>query len=117
MMVSAPNWRGTGLRAIYGTRGLSGRCRGVGQDAGSPDVFSPGELASLVPEVGPNAPGILQVGALAQQTSASGQYSVNPSTGQLVQNMIPGVSNSALVWIAGGLVGFVLLAGISGGRR
>lgn len=112
MITRAQNWRGTGIRAIAGTRGL-------GQDSGNgaPDVFSPAELASLVPAVGPNAPGILQVGNLATQISSGGGYSLNPSTGQLQANLIPGISNAGLLWIGGALVGVALLAGIARGRR
>jgi hypothetical protein len=97
----------------------------------SPDVFSASDIQTL--ELGPGyscaGPGLtncgpdssqvapLQVGALAQQTSSSGQYSLNPSTGQLQQNVVPGISNTTLLWIGGGIFGAVLLAGAMGGRR
>lgn len=122
MIVKAPNWRGTAINAIRGTRGLSGRCcRGMGQDAssGGPDIFTQSEIAGLVPPVGPNANVVapLQVGTLAQQISSSGQYSLSPSSGQLVTNWIPGVSNSTLLIGGAAVLGFVLVMGMARGRR
>ena len=85
-----------------------------------PDTFSASDLASLVPAAGPDASAVapLQVGALAQQVSSSGQYSVNPSTGQLETNVIAGVSNSSLLlWVGLGFGGVLLLGAFAGGRR
>lgn len=90
---------------------------GMGSPNDQPDVFSAADIASLVPPVGPDQSAPLQVGALSQQISSSGQYSLNPSTGQLQQNVVAGVSNTSLMWIAGGLLGGVVLLGALGGRR
>lgn len=118
MITRAPNWRGTGINAIYGTRGLSGRRsrRGVGD---TPDTFSAADLAWLNPSYGPDASQVapLQVGNLAQQISSGGQYSLNPSTGQLQTNMIPGISNGTLLAGGAALLGLALFMGIAGGRR
>lgn len=120
MLTRASNWRGTAINAIRGTRGLSGarRC-GMGADVASPDADI-ADLAALLNQAnqyGPDANVVapLQIGKLAQ--SAAGQYSINPQTGQLQANMIPGLSNSALLAIGGGLLGLALFAGIARGRR
>lgn len=94
---------------MYGFRGMG--------DTAVPDTFSESDIASLVPPVGPDQSAPLQVGTLAQQISSGGQYSLNPSTGQLQQNVVAGISNSTLLWIGGGIFGAVLLAGAMGGRR
>lgn len=117
MIVRAKNWRGTAIRAIAGTRGLSGRRRGVGD---TPDTFSAADIAALVGPVGPDANQVaaLQVGNLAQQIASSGQYSVNPSTGQLQQNAVPGISNQTLIYGGLAALGLVVLLGVmKGGRR
>ena len=91
--------------------------RGLGQ-ADQPDTFSTSELQALTPQTGPDASQVapLQVGALAQ--SVAGQYSVNPTTGQLQQNVVTGIPNNSLLWIVGGGLGVVILLGaFSGGRR
>src|SRR5579872_2664648 len=97
-----------GRRALAAAQGetLMYGFRGMGDPAtGQPDTFSAADIASLVPPVGPDQSAPLQVGALAQQTSSSGQYSLNPSTGQLQQNLVPGFSNTTLLWIGGGIFG------------
>lgn len=88
--------------------------------ADQPDVFTPEEIAALVSPVGPDAGVVapLQVGALAQQVSSSGQYSINPATGQLQQNLIAGVSNTTLLYWGGGIFLLVIALGaFAGGRR
>ena len=92
----------------------------IDTSSNGPDTFSASDLASLVPAVGPDASQVapLQVGALAQQVSSSGQYSINPSTGQLQQNVVAGVSNASLLWIVGGGLAAVMALGVfAGGRR
>jgi hypothetical protein len=81
---------------------------GMGQDG--PDDL---DITGLVPATGPDANQVaaLQVGQLAAQTQASGQYSVNPATGQLIPNTVAGVSNSTLLLIAAGAMAFVFFIG------
>lgn len=93
---------------------MGGWC-GLGQD--TPDTI---DLTGLVPSYGPDANQVatLQVGQLASQVSSSGQYSLNPSTGQLQTNVLPGVTNTNLLLIAGIVVGaFFFLGALKGGRR
>ena len=73
---------------------------GLGQD--SADQL---DITGLVPQYGPDASVPLQVGNLASQISSSGDYSMNPATGQLQQNMIAGISNTGLFIGVGLLVG------------
>ena len=84
---------------------------GMGQDTSSID------LTGLVPDYAPDQSAPLNVGALASQVSSSGQYSLNPSTGQLQTNVLPGVTNSNLLLIAAAVVaGFFFLGALKGRR-
>jgi len=97
---------------MYGFRGMG--------DTPTPDTFTAADLASLNPAVGPDASQVapLQVGTLAQQISSGGQYSLNPSTGQLQQNVVAGISNSnLLLGVGGAIVGVMFLGAMFGGRR
>lgn len=80
---------------------------GMGQDTSSID------LTGLVPDYGPDANQVatLNVGQLASQVSTSGDYSLNPSTGQLQTNVVPGVTNTNLLLIAGVVVAGLFFLG------
>ena len=75
-----------------------------GHGAGYFDI----DLTGLVPDYGPDANQVatLQVGQLASQVASSGQYSLNPVTGQLDTNAVAGVTNSNLLLIVAGVIGF-----------
>lgn len=85
---------------------------GMGQDTSSID------LTGLVPAYGPDANQVatLQVGQLAADISSSGQYSLNPSTGQLQSNMVPGVTNTNLLMIGAVAIGAFFFLGALKGR-
>ena len=80
---------------------------GMGQDTSNID------LTGLVPDYGPDANQVatLQVGQLASQVASSGQYSLNPVTGQLDTNAVAGVTNSNLLLIVAGVIGFMFFLG------
>jgi hypothetical protein len=113
MITRAPRWRGTAINSIAKRPGC--RC-GMGADSGTPDVV---DITGLVPQYGPDANVVapLQIGQLAQQVASSGAYSINPSTGQLQQNWIPGISNQTLLLAGGAALGLALFMGIARGRR
>ena len=77
---------------------------GLGQD--TVDLSSI-DTTGLIPATGPDANQVatLQVGNLAQQISSSGQYALNPSTGQLQTNVVPGIDNTSLLMIGAVIVG------------
>ena len=84
---------------------------GMGQDTSNID------LTGLIPDYGPDANQVatLQVGQLASQISSTGDYSLNPSTGQLQTNVVAGVTNSNLLLIAAAVVaGFFFLGALKG---
>lgn len=86
---------------------------GLGQDTSEIDI------SGLIPDYGPDANQVatLQVGQLASQVSSSGQYSLNPSTGQLQTNIVAGVTNSNLLLIGAAVVAGIFLLGALKGRR
>lgn len=86
---------------------------GLGQDTSEIDI------SGLIPDYGPDANQVatLQVGQLASQVSSPGQYSLNPSTGQLQTNIVAGVTNSNLLLIGAAVVAGIFLLGALKGRR
>lgn len=106
--------RGGGMGFYVGPRGFGNLTDAEIAASG----LGPADVAALDAPAhaagGPDASAPLQVGALASQVSASGQYSMG-SNGQLVANWIPGLSNTA-VGIGAAAVA-VLVLGVGMGRR
>jgi len=117
MITPAPNWRGTGINAIAGTRGLQGfrRRKGIGQDSGNGGPMGPYDPTQGLSNLPVSGSSMNTAGEFVSPVFAAGSL-LNTSVPASSQ-VVPGISNQTLMVGAAVALGFALLAGIAGGRR